>query len=169
MLWCCLKEAIAYFFNPKSGYHHVDIAKHHWKYLGFNWEGMNYVSTVFPFGLFTAWYIFTKIVRPLVCYWIVRGLRILVYLDDGLCAVSGKQSAIEASQLVQLTLDESGFVTHPTKSIWQPSHRLIWLGFVVDVGIGQIEVPIENIETLVVPSSRLAMLHIYVHANWPAL
>ena len=70
---------------------------------------------------------------------------------------------------MQLSLDESGFVTHPTKSIWQPSHRLIWLGFVVDVGIGQIEVPIENIETLVVPSSRLAMLHIYVHANWPAL
>ena len=95
-----------------------------------------------------ACYIFTKIVRPLVHYWRARGLRILVYLDDGLCAVSGKQLAIEASQLVQLTLDESGFVTHPTKSIWQPSQRLIWLGFVVDVGIGQIEVPIEKIETL---------------------
>ena len=75
-------------------------------------------------------------------------MRILVYLDDGLCAVPGKQSAIEASQLVQHTLDESGFVIHPTKSIWQPSQLLIWLRFVVDVGIGQIEVPIEKMETL---------------------
>ena len=38
-------------FDLKSDYHHVDIAKHHWKYLGFNWEGMNYVFTVLPFGL----------------------------------------------------------------------------------------------------------------------
>ena len=117
-------------------------------YLAFNWEGMNYVFTVLPFGLSTSCYIFTKIVRPLARYWRARGLRILVYLDDGLFALSGKQSAIEASQLVQLTLDESGFVTYPTKSIWQSSQQLIWLGFVVDVGIDQIEVPIEKVETL---------------------
>ena len=24
-------------FDLKSGYHHVDIANHHWKYLGFKW------------------------------------------------------------------------------------------------------------------------------------
>ena len=91
-------------FDLKSGYHHVDVANHHWKYLGFNWEGIDYVFTVLPFGLSTACYIFTKIVRPLVHYWRARGLCILVYLDDGLCAVSGEQSAKEASKLVQHTL-----------------------------------------------------------------
>ena len=135
-------------FDLKSGYHHVDVANHHWKYLGFNWEGIDYVFTVLPFGLSTACYIFTKIVHPLVRYWRARGLRILVYLDDGLCAVSGEQSAKEASQLVQHTLTEAGFVTHPDKSSWQPSQRLVWLGFVVDVGLGQIEVPKEKIEAL---------------------
>ena len=65
-------------FDLKSGYHHVDIAKHHWKYLGFNWEGINYVFTILPFGLSTACYMLTKVIRPLVRYWRARGLRILV-------------------------------------------------------------------------------------------
>ena len=68
---------------------------------------------------------------PLVCYWRARGLRILVYLDDGLCAVSGAQAAQEASQLVKSTIDKAGIIAHPEESIWQPTQRLIWLGFVV--------------------------------------
>ena len=56
---------------------------------------------------------FTKVVRPLVRYWHARGLRILVYLDDGLCAMSGEQVAMEASQLVQRTLEMAGFVRSP--------------------------------------------------------
>ena len=70
-----------------------------------------------PFGLSTACYIFTKIVRPLVHYWRAKGLRIVVYLDDGLCAVAGRQAALEASQLVRSTLDKAGFIARPTKSI----------------------------------------------------
>ena len=36
----------------------------------------------------------------------------MVYLDDGLCAVAGRQ-ALEASQLVRSTLDKAGFIAHP--------------------------------------------------------
>ena len=32
-------------------------------------------------------------------------------------------------------------LTHSTKSIWQPTWQLAWLGFVVDVALGQIEIP----------------------------
>ena len=58
-----------FLFDLKSGYHHVDIADHHCKYLGFAWDGHFYVFTVLPFGLATACYIFTKLLRPLVRYW----------------------------------------------------------------------------------------------------
>ena len=44
-------------FDLKSGYHHVDIHKHHWQYLGFSWgEGdrlQYYEFKVLPFGLAT--------------------------------------------------------------------------------------------------------------------
>ena len=41
-------------FDLKSGYHHVEIARHHQKFLGFKWKGQNYVFVVLPFGLFAA-------------------------------------------------------------------------------------------------------------------
>ena len=53
-------------FDLKSGYHHVDIAKVHQKYLGFSWGGRYYMFTVLPFGLSSACYAFTKPLRPLV-------------------------------------------------------------------------------------------------------
>ncbi len=107
-----------------------------------------YVFTVPPFGLSTACYIFTKLLRPLVRYWRARGLRILVYLDDGLCMTAGSLKASEASELVCATLVRAGFVAHPTKSVWQPMQRLQWLGFVIDLALGQIEVPKEKLQTL---------------------
>ena len=91
-------------FDLKSYYHHVDIAKEHWKYLGFSWQSRFYVFTVLPFGLSSACYTFTKLVCPLVKYWRGRGLRIIVYLDDGLCAMKGETNALEASALVRSTL-----------------------------------------------------------------
>jgi hypothetical protein len=48
-------------FDLKSGYHHIDIAEQHCKYLGFAWQQSFYVFTVLPFGLSTACYIFTKV------------------------------------------------------------------------------------------------------------
>jgi len=60
-------------FDLKSGYHHVDINQQHWDYLGSSWgEGETqqyYVFCVLTFGLATACYVFSKLLRPLVKYW----------------------------------------------------------------------------------------------------
>ena len=63
-------------FDLTSGYHHIDIRPSQRTYLGFSWvkEGTRkyYVLTVLPFGLATACYIFTKVMRLLVKFW--RGM-----------------------------------------------------------------------------------------------
>ena len=69
-------------------------------------------------------YIFTKVLQPLLHYWCAKGIRITLYLDDGLAVALGKQQASEASQLVQTTLLKAGFITHPKKSQWEPVQRL---------------------------------------------
>ena len=46
-------------FDLKSGYHHIDVAQKHRKYLGGSWEGMLYRYVVLPFGLSSAPYVFT--------------------------------------------------------------------------------------------------------------
>ena len=135
-------------FDLKSGYHHVDIVEAHQKFLGIEWGGAYYVFTVLPFGLSTACYVFTKLMRPLVRYWRASGIRIVLYLDDGLATAADKQSALKTSIFVRETLSKAGFVTHPVKSQWSPVQRLSWLGFVIDTSLGQLEVPSEKITLL---------------------
>ena len=61
-----------YFFtlDLKSGYHHVPINLEHQKYLGFSWEiegkTKYFKFLVLPFGLSSACFLFTKLLRQLV-------------------------------------------------------------------------------------------------------
>ena len=52
-------------FDLKSGYHHVDISRDCWPYLGYWWYGSGgrrqfFMFQVLPFSLSTACYVFTK-------------------------------------------------------------------------------------------------------------
>jgi hypothetical protein len=62
-----------YKFDLRDGYHHIDMHLSSEKYLGFSWlenKITNYYTfTSLPFGLSSACFIFTKIVRPLVKFW----------------------------------------------------------------------------------------------------
>lgn len=75
----CYKDEYFVTFDLKSGYHHVDISKDCWPYLGFSWDfkGVRrfFMFRVLPFGLSTACYVFTKLLRPLVKRWRSMGLR----------------------------------------------------------------------------------------------
>ena len=75
-------------FDLKSGYHHVEIFPDHRQFLGFSWRFDSVVKylvfSVLPFGLSSAPYIFTKLVRALVCYWRGLGRRVVMFLDDGI-------------------------------------------------------------------------------------
>ena len=95
-----------------------------------------------------ASYNFTKLLRPLLCYWKAQGLKIVVYLDDGLCAMAGHALLVKASELVHHSLDGTGFMTHPTKCIWEPTQNLVWLGFFIDLFKDQIDVPQGKISSL---------------------
>jgi len=84
-------------FDLKSGYHHVDIYPEQYKHLGFLWETKHITTyiptvlcfTVLSFGHSMAYYLFGKLMRPLIKHWQSRGLRTSVYLDDRI--VEGEQ------------------------------------------------------------------------------
>ena len=79
---------MAFTFDLKSGYHHVDIHESCWKYLGFRWDiYVFFVFKVLPVGLSTACYFFTKLLRPLVKFWRCHGFKVVVYLDYGICSI----------------------------------------------------------------------------------
>ena len=66
--------------------------------------------TVLPFGLSSACYLFTKLLRPLIRLWRGIGLKAIIYLDDGIVAVRGKNRAISESVLVKSDSKNAGFV-----------------------------------------------------------
>ena len=133
-------------FDLKSGYHHIDVAQKHRKYLGFSWEGIVYRFAVLPFGLSSAPYVFTILMCPLVRLWCSKGLKIVVYLDDGVCALINEAEANTASNWVKDTLAKAGWIFNEAKSVWAPTHKLEWLGFDLDLGQGCISVPTRKIK-----------------------
>ena len=66
-------------FDLKSGYHHVEPQK----FLGFEWDSKFFVFMVLPFGLATACYVFTKLMRPLVKLWWGKASDVLFILMMG--------------------------------------------------------------------------------------
>ena len=76
-------------FDLKSGNHHVEFFPEHRKYLAFSWDfGDSVVKyfqfTVLPFGLSSAPYLFTKLLKPILTSWRCKGIPMAIFLDDGL-------------------------------------------------------------------------------------
>ena len=97
-------------FDLKSDYHHVDIHPDSQTYLGFVWKGDYYVFAVLPFGLATACYVFTNLLQPVVKYLCSKGVRVVVYIDDGIAVGNGLDRMTALSVLIRSTPDKAGFV-----------------------------------------------------------
>ena len=93
------QDSYMFSFDFKSGYHHMDIAQEHQTFLGFSCKDPDsnnevfYVFTVLPFGLSTAAYIFTKLLKPVEKHWRLQGTCIATFLDDGWPTVRDKRVA----------------------------------------------------------------------------
>jgi hypothetical protein len=109
-------------YDLKSGYHYVEIHKAFQQYLGFSWsvngEIKYYVFTVLPFGLSSASFLFTKLMREIVKYW-----RSLSYPQTLFSSFTTKPANFK-SCLIELDISEtfSGLKQH------QPSSKYTIMG-----------------------------------------
>ena len=109
-------------FALKFGYHHVEIFPEHRKYLSFAWTFSSgrtefFQFSVLPFGLSSAPYLFTKLLKPLVKKCRCEAKSIVVYLDDRLGAAADKNKAKIGSLQVHADLLKSGFLPNEAKCI----------------------------------------------------
>ena len=146
-------DCYGFVFDLKAAYHNIDIFYNHQKYLGFSWKFGDtvkyFVFTVLPFGLCSAGYIFTKVVRPLVAHWRKDGIKITVYLDDGLGLAENETVCQEQALKVKEDLLSSGFVPNKDKCVWTPVQSLIWLGFQWDLKSCLLKLPLSKIEDFI--------------------
>ena len=140
-------------FDLKHGYHHVPIHKDDQKYLGFSWQFPDgriryFIFLVLPFGLASACYAFTKLLRPLVKKWRASGIRNVIYLDDGIFGSSCRNTTLQQSKIIQVDLKAAGLTINYKKSNFIPSTRGEWLGFEIDTSKMIFKVPEAKIEKL---------------------
>ena len=154
-------------FDLKSGYHHVDIHVDSQTYLGFSWgEGVQrrfYVFRVLPFGLATACYVFTKLLRPLVKRWRSMGLRVILYIDDGICASISHSQCCQHRDVMLSDMESAGLVLSVPKCHLEPHQIADWLGYIIDLVSGCFRIPGDKIDRLhsaiqcISPAGRVAV------------
>ena len=92
-----------------------------------------FTFNAFPFGLSTAPYIFTKILKPAVHHWRSSGIKVCMFLDDGLGGKSSCQSTKVDAIAVKIDLCALGFVLSSSNCNWHPSLIQTWLGYVLNI------------------------------------
>ena len=140
-------------FDLKSGYHHIEIFPEHCKFLAFAWDFGTGIFRYFqfcilPFGLSSAPFIFTKMLKPLQKSWRCWGIPMAIFLNDGLGGGADYISAKLNSLIIHSDLLKSGFVPNEVKSLWEPVQIITWLGVILNTIDGSIKATDDRIVTL---------------------
>jgi hypothetical protein len=135
-------------YDLMSGYYHVGLHPRSRTFVGFMWEGKYYVYNCLPFGLSTAPWVFSKVMRELVMLWRKEGIRVLPYLDDFLFMARGFWQCVRLARKVERYLVKAGLRINVPKCVTRPTQQLRQLGFDVDFVDGKFRVPVDRWEAL---------------------
>ena len=116
----------------KSAFAHVSIHKHFRKFLQFRWKRKFYRYKVMPNGLAIAPQVFTRLTRPLVAIARMRGVKLIIYIDDIVIVARTLQECLQHRDLVVYLLENAGFLINWKKSCTNPYHSFHALGFAID-------------------------------------
>jgi hypothetical protein len=103
----------------KDAYFLIPIHSHHKKILRFKFH-KTYEFQCLPFGLSTAPYVFTKLLKPVSTYLRERGHSIVIYLDDILCIGNSYENCRNCVTETVNLLQYLGFVINRKKSNLEP-------------------------------------------------
>ncbi len=109
---------VAFSLDLANGYYNQLMGKDASPYLGFQWRSRHYVLKVLLFGLSTAPWCFTKLMRQIVRALRAMGIRLIHYTDDCL-VLAPKHDVSRAEQIrkqVISTFEAAGLAINYEKS-----------------------------------------------------
>ena len=119
--------------DMKDAYLSVPIHPAHQHYLCFQWQGELWKFQSLPFGLRSAPYVFTKILKPVTALLRKLGIRCILYLDDMLIMAQDKKELLSQLSTAMELLILLGFVINTKKSICTPKQTMEFLGFEINL------------------------------------
>ncbi|XP_078506464.1 LOW QUALITY PROTEIN: uncharacterized protein LOC144765813 [Lissotriton helveticus] len=126
----------------------VPIFPPHCKFLQFLWKGQTYEFRTLPFGLSSAPWCFTKLLRPVVEYLRTKGIRLIIYLDDILQMEQSRDQLLLHLQVTISLLQNLGFIINAQKSDLVPQQSMIFLGFRIDTRDATLNLPSQKISKI---------------------
>lgn len=125
----------------KDAYYLIAVCLADRKFLQFRFREKLFKFTCFPFGLSTALYIFTKLLKPVVHSLRSEGLLSVIYLDDFLLMASTLSACVQNAAQRCEVLYKLGFLFSPKKCHFPPSHCCQYLSFMLHSASLQLELP----------------------------
>ena len=133
----------------KDAYFHVPIARDQWKYLRFSLAGKAYQYRVTPFGLSPAPRLFTRVVREIIAWLRLQGIRVHAYLDDVVLMGNSPQEVLHALKMTIQAFALAGFIINVKKSDLTPTQDLVYIGGRFRTDLGRVFLPEDRVEALV--------------------
>ncbi|KAI8431183.1 hypothetical protein MSG28_001221 [Choristoneura fumiferana] len=141
------KDSYMATIDLKDAYFLVPVHANHRKYLRFRFDKL-YQFTCLPFGLCSAPYVFTKLVKPILTHLRNKGHTLVAYLDDILCMGDTYSNCLNTVNAVINTLQRLGFVVNYEKSKPTPSKVCKFLGFILNSNSMTLELPKDKKEKI---------------------
>jgi hypothetical protein len=142
-------------YGISKAYHHIRLHPDSYELVGFcveDLEGVEhyYHYVVVVFGLGPAGQALGRLMRPLLRYLTLQGIRNLVYVDDGHVAAALKANVDRDYATTLKTFKLAGFLVAKEKSDAPgcSAQRKEYLGFVIDTDTLSVEVPKQKMDRI---------------------
>lgn len=139
----------------KDAFLQVPMNRKHRRYLAFRALGRQFQFTRMIFGLTSAPYDFTRLLKPVMAALHKQGIRATIYLDDMLIAASGYHEALLAVNTAAQLLTDLGFPINYEKSQYVPVQRLEHLGMIWNTVKATLSVPLPKLKAIAKDARRL--------------
>lgn len=136
-----MKDCYTATLDLKDAYFLIKIHPESRKYLRFCIDDKMYEFHVLPFGICTAPYIFTKLMKPVIQLLRSCGYLSSIYLDDLFLAGYTYQECLQNVSTTVGLLKSLGFIINLEKSVTIPSKSCKYLGYIIDTHKWQLSLP----------------------------
>merc|ERR1739842_206511 len=137
----CLLDPYGHHCSSKDAFFHLPIAWEFYKYFAFEMDGKIYVFPFMPFGLSSAPWAFTRVIRPIKSH--LHRLPIILFslLDDFLILAHSPSQLEEDGQIVMSKFQSLGLSINFKKSNLHPSQKVEYLGVMFHLDTLEFSIP----------------------------
>ena len=131
-----------------DAYLNVPLAPEFHKFFAFVLGERTFVFQVLPFGLSTAPWAFTRVIKPIKAHLRQQGVSVASFFDDFLILVGSQQLTRDHTQMTQELLESLGFRINLSKSSFTPQRSLEFLGVVLNLADLTLSLPQSKVDKI---------------------